>query len=236
MIEKKNFFDKMHLSGREIQELIIAWLLLSVVFLAFRLKPPSEDQMLVFILTFISLIFVFGAAFIFHELAHKYAAISLGGKAEFRLDSRGMMITVVSMIIGFGILVPGAVFWSSDYARYSNIRGRISAAGPLTNMVLAAMFLTLLPLSNLLGLSIVQITGSIEVIWILKTVIGTGFSLNLLLGMFNLLPVWILDGKKIFDASTILWITIAIGFLGMYMFSYSIFNFRLGIGFGFIQL
>ncbi|MHA2297874.1 MAG: hypothetical protein ACXAEU_17630 [Candidatus Hodarchaeales archaeon] len=228
LIEKKSILDRLQLSGREVQELIVAWLLLSVTFVGFRIGLFTNFD----ILMFLSMILVFGAAFIFHELGHKYAAISLGGRAEFRLDSRGMLITIFSMLMGFGILVPGAVFWSSEYGRYSNIRGRVSATGPLMNMAMSAIFLTLLSLHNLLF----QITSSGDFVDVYVFVLYQGFRLNLLLGVFNLLPVWILDGKKILDASTNLWIVLIIGFLGMYMFAFTVIGFSFGINFGFIQI
>jgi len=228
LIEKKNILDKLKLSAREVQELIVAWLLLSMVFVGFTSNQGSSLNLELFF----GLILVFGSAFIFHELAHKYAAIKMGGQAEFRIDSRGMMITIFSMLIGFPLLMPGAVFWRSEYGRYSNIRGIVSAAGPLTNMTLAGVFLTLLPLTGFLA----SITSDINLASLFYLVIYSGFRINIFLGLFNLIPVWILDGKKVLDSSTTLWLVIVIGYLGMYMFSRAVFGFTLGLNLGFLSV
>jgi len=221
LIQKKGLLDKLHLSQKEIQELIVAWLLLAVLYTGFR--SGLVDNLL---LTS-GMILIFGSAFILHELAHKYAAIRFGGKAEYRLDSRGMIITVVSMLVGMGILVPGAVFWQSEYGRYSNIRGTISAVGPLTNLVMAAVFLTLLPFTWLIE--------PVDSAMFAYSLIHAGLRLNLLLGVFNMIPVWILDGRKVLEASTVLWVVIIFAFVGMYMFSSLVFGFGLGINLGFIH-
>jgi Zn-dependent protease len=61
--------------------------------------------------------------------------------------------------------------------------GRIALAGPMTNIVLAVA---------LIGLSFVY-SGEFY-----SKVISLGLLVNLWLAVFNMLPFWILDGKKIF--------------------------------------
>lgn len=68
----------------------------------------------------------------------------------------------------------------------------ISLAGPLTNIVLAAIFF-LLGISGLLGSGV----------W--SRAVSFALFINLILAAFNMLPFGPLDGKKIFDANRMVW-------------------------------
>jgi len=59
--------------------------------------------------------------------------------------------------------------------------GRISVAGPVTNLILAVLFLPLL----VFGTGLLGLIGEY------------GFSINAWLALFNMIPVWNLDGKKV---------------------------------------
>jgi Zn-dependent protease len=67
--------------------------------------------------------------------------------------------------------------------------GIISIAGPLTNIVIAMVFL----LVRLVGTGIIGDIGEI------------GFPVNLFLAMFNMLPIMPLDGAKVFHWNKVLW-------------------------------
>jgi len=79
---------------------------------------------------------------------------------------------------------PGAVMISGPIGKRRN--GKISLAGPLTNAVLAFIFL------------MIFFASPYEM---LKAFAGVGFTINSWLALFNLIPVWNLDGKKIWDWS-----------------------------------
>ena len=211
----------------------IAWFLMILAFapqaiysqiIVFTGSPSLIDPA---VLTQASLMaFAVGASFILHELGHKFAAQRFHGRAAYRLDRQGLLYTIVSIFLGIYLLVPGAVFWESDLAQYDNVRGRVAASGPMVNLVLASISL------GLIGLGLNAPEFSLE--WILFSFGWISFYLNVYLGLFNLVPVWILDGRKIFAWNETVWLTMVMlfaslalaGFIGVGMrFSFFIFTF-----------
>ncbi len=81
---------------------------------------------------------------------------------------------------GFIIAAPGAVMISGHVSRTKN--GRISAAGPIVNLILALIFLmlTFINLPNLF-----------------KQAAYYGFLINSWLALFNMIPFWLFDGYKV---------------------------------------
>lgn len=179
----------MTFSRTEIRELSIAWLVLGFCF-SFRYLFSGLEAFATFLI--VALIGI-GTGFIFHELSHKLVAQRFGYLAEFRLWKIGLIIALASAIISLGQLLffaPGAVYVSS-YSR-SHEQGLIAAAGPLANIILAALFYLLSYSSGFLGL------------------IGQwGFIINLWLAAFNLLPMPPLDGRKIYSWNSRAWIALA---------------------------
>lgn len=180
----------MTLSKTEIRDLSIAWLVLGFCF-SFRYLFTSLEYFAIFLV--VALIGI-GTGFIFHELSHKLVAQRFGYLAEFRLWKIGLIIALASAILSGGWLLffaPGAVYISS-YTR-SQEEGLIAAAGPLANIILAAIFYFLSYGSGFLSL------------------IGEwGFIINLWLAAFNLLPIRPLDGRKIFSWNSRAWIALAV--------------------------
>ena len=121
--------------------------------------------------------------FLLHEMAHKYVAIKYGCWSEFRASDRGLMFALFISLMGWLILAPGAVMISGRITKAQN--GKISAAGPLTNMLIGY---------PLMALSLYVIFPINELIGIMLFWIGT---LNIFLAWFNLLPIPPLDGSKI---------------------------------------
>ena len=68
--------------------------------------------------------------------------------------------------------------------------GKISLAGPLSNFILAIMFLGLTFYGN-------AIAGTIGIL---------GFQINSWLGLFNLIPFGNFDGRKILDWHRYIWL------------------------------
>jgi Zn-dependent protease len=159
--------------------------------------------------------------FILHEMGHKYVAIRRGYLAHFRLWIWGLVLTISIVTLSGGGLVfgaPGAVYIAPAAAQlYGYDSGRrtvdpeednmiISAAGPCINLAFAIGFL-------ILWLSVPA--------GFLSTVADYGLVLNVGLGSFNMLPVSLLDGAKIFRKSIPIGLGIALPLWAMFI----IFNF-----------
>ncbi len=123
-----------------------------------------------------------------HELAHKVVAQRYNLWAEFRMSSTMLMFAVgLAYLWGVLLAAPGAVYISGSYIT-SKQNGHIAAAGPLTNVLLATIFLLISTQSAFLK-------GFGEYGWY---VIFLGVQINLWLATFNMLPLSVLDGRKVF--------------------------------------
>lgn len=175
------------LSGTEKRHLIVA---LGVLTLAFAISFSGGVQGILSpafpLFLFISFVSV-GTAFLFHELAHRKLARAYGCWAEFRMWRWGLMLALLFSFFGFVFAAPGAVMIRGHITREQN--GKISAAGPATNWLVGAAFVT--------GSYFASISGIGFVPFLLAFVAFV----NLFIGGFNLLPLGPLDGRKIFSWS-----------------------------------
>ena len=164
-------------SRKEIVDLAKAWLVISTAF-AILLHGLSFDAG--FVLAFILSAFTVGTGFLVHELAHKIVAQHYGCDAEFRSFDSMLLLALAMSFFGVIFAAPGAVFINGPVGVIRN--GKISMAGPLTNIIFAVIFLS--------GLFVFS-TGA------LHELAHYGFVINGWLGLFNMLPFWNFDGKKI---------------------------------------
>jgi len=130
----------------------------------------------------------FTFSFMIHELAHKITAQRQGLWAEFRITMMGALITLMSIISPVKIISPGAVM-IGGYADEKTI-GKTSVAGPLTNIILALLFLALKT----------ALFGSL-----LSYAFYFGLQVNSVIALFNLIPFGILDGFKVIKWNKIAW-------------------------------
>jgi len=162
-------------SGTELKHLIIGTLIVfgvgfSIFFQGFQISRFRSYML-------IGSALVFTLTFILHEIAHKMAAQHHGLWAEFRLTLFGSLITLFSIVSPFKIVSPGVVHMAGVADK--KIIGKVSLAGPLTNIILSAVFLSL---------SYYGATPFITV----------GAVLNAWTALFNLIPFSVFDGEKIF--------------------------------------
>lgn len=159
----------------ELRDLAKAWIAIS---LAFGIILSGRTSLYSAII--ISSLTV-GVGFLFHELGHKLMAQKYGCFAEFRSFDQ-MLVLAVIMALFFRVVfaAPGAVMISGPVGKRRN--GKISAAGPAVNLVLALLFFALL---------FVFVDG------ILKDISYYGFMINTWLALFNMLPFGNFDGRKI---------------------------------------
>lgn len=167
----------------ELRDLTKAWLAISIAFaiaLAGGIIYVRPDFN--FILSILLAALTVGVGFLLHELGHKLVAQRYGCFAEFRADNMMLGLAIITSFFGFLFAAPGAVMIAGRVSTSRN--GKISIAGPLVNVSLAIIFLVLALLIN---------EGFIGQLF------AFGFFINTWLAIFNMLPLWILDGKKVWD-------------------------------------
>ncbi|MBW3581490.1 MAG: peptidase M50 [Euryarchaeota archaeon] len=175
-----------HTSGTEVLHLIAAIVGLTIIFalyFSFSKTFAISGFDLGTILAVSAL--TSGTAFLLHELAHKFVAQYYGHWAEFRVQWWGLVLPIaIIAATQFPILfaAPGAVVISGWVRKNEN--GIISAAGPLTNLVI---FTIAYPFTIGIGTSGSLSFAVAEVVMII----------NAVLGLFNLLPFGVLDGRKV---------------------------------------
>lgn len=185
-------------SKTEIRDIIISVLVLSFAFFN-ALK-----------IDFITALVVITLVFLLHELSHRYLARKYGCFAEFKMWTWGVVLAVLSSFTGFIFAAPGAVYISpyckEDRGRSFAFRvahltkkeyGKISLAGPMTNIAIGGVSTVLLILYNLELFSIIS-------------------NISFFLALFNLLPIFPLDGSKVFAWDRRIWLAFfALAILGM---------------------
>jgi len=162
-------------SKRELIDLAKAWIAISI---AFALVLGGFSMSYEFAMYLGIAFFTVGLGFLLHELAHKVVAQRYGCFAEFRAWNAMLILMLATSVLGIILAAPGAVLISGPVGKRRN--GIISVAGPVVNIVLAIAFLFLffvLPVGKLVAVN--------------------GFTINIWLALFNMIPVWNLDGKKV---------------------------------------
>jgi Zn-dependent protease len=151
--------------------------------------------MLVFFLQ--SLVAV-GFAFVLHELGHKFMAQSKGLWSEFRAWPTGLLLAIGMAIIsrgGFVFAAPGATMispvkrnrfgYTMQILKPKDL-GEIGVIGPVINIILCLVFGALALVSPLLIFKI-------------------GAQVNAWLAIFNMIPISMLDGAKVWHWSKGIW-------------------------------
>ena len=130
-----------HTSKLEIQELVKAWLAISIAFtILLGYGALGEDLPLghVFILSLLTV----GLGFLLHELAHIFTALFYNCLAELRADNGMLALAIGMSFFGFVFAAPGAVMIQGFITYREN--GIISVAGPITNILLAILFIPII--------------------------------------------------------------------------------------------
>ena len=208
-------------SSGEILSIIVAWIVLSVAITYQNLLGTitGTGGLDIVIAGFVAA----ATGFILHEMGHKFFAIRRGYVAHFRIWVWGIVLTLAIVTLSGGGLVfgaPGAVYIAPAAAQLYGYDSRlktidieednmvISAAGPGINLSFAIGFLVMFFLVP---------AG------FLQTVADYGLLLNVGLGSFNMLPIAILDGAKIFRKNILVGLGLALPLWAMFV----IFNFIL---------
>ena len=192
------WFSKQELRDLAIGLIVIMILPFFKIWSYFTIEP-------VFVIGIVSVLVL---AFILHELAHKFAAQRFGMWAEFRLSTTGLLFTFISFVLlqtsvlPLMIVAPGAVMIAGlmNWKEY----GKISIAGPATNIAQAIIYLTLY---------LVAPDG------LLGVVAFYGIEINSFLALFNLIPFGVFDGMKIYKWDKRVWAIAAVAAGLLFLFT-----------------
>jgi len=187
---------RIRFSAKELQDILIgAALVLAVgISFAFFEIPTNLAKDFTMQLTIaLSLALFFTASFLLHEFAHKVLAQRYGLWAEFRLTMWGAVITLISIFSPIKLISPGAVMISGNFVD-KKIMGKTAIAGPITNIILAAIFATIFGAAAFLSNSLT-----------IEFIAGWVAYINAFLALFNLIPFSIIDGHKIFSWNKLVW-------------------------------
>jgi Zn-dependent protease len=179
----------------EVRDLSISIIALALAFSMFNLSAFPENLIIIILV------------FAVHEMAHKFVAQRYGCFAEYRMWPLGIVLALLSSLVGVIFAAPGATY-ISPYNKKSKFAfsvahltkkeyGKISLAGPATNIAIGSISLALsfaFPLEFLLALS----------------------EISFFLAFFNLLPIFPLDGSKVLAWDKRIWlIALAIPLIGV---------------------
>ncbi|MCK4589807.1 MAG: hypothetical protein KAT77_05145 [Nanoarchaeota archaeon] len=179
-------------SRTELIDLLKAWIAISI---AFGIVIGGIRFDVGFFWSLLLAAVTVGVGFLFHEMAHKFVAQHYGCAAEFRANDQMLLMAIVVSFLGFVFAAPGAVMIAGHITKKEN--GIISVAGPATNLIVSLIFFALIFLIPSLGL-----------FW------SYGFRINAWLAVFNMIPIWNLDGKKVWRWNKGVYLTVlAIGII-----------------------
>ena len=191
----------MKFSKIELRDLFFAWILISLAF-AILLSGSDLSNISGLAISFFVSALTVGISFLFHELSHKFLAQRYKLWAEFRAFYNMLFFAIILSFFGFIIAAPGAVMIKGSLSKEKN--GKISLAGPLTNIILALIFLPFFFIitEGVLGL-----------------IFRYGLVINSLLAVFNLLPIPGFDGSKVYEWNPIIYALAGFVALGLFIIS-----------------
>lgn len=186
----------------EIRDIAIAIAVLTLAFtIMFRnVNLFSSDTVLNFIGWILTSFAIVVLSFMGHEMGHKFTAQKYGAWSEFRMYPVGLVLCLVTSVLGILFAAPGAVYIRGYIDDEMN--GKISAAGPAVNLVVGYLAL---------ALSAVMPNGISASIFFLLAY------MNSFLALFNMIPFMPFDGAKIMKWNPVIWV-VMIAMAGVLLF------------------
>jgi Zn-dependent protease len=185
----------------ELTDIVVSVLAISIAFCIRGLLIGVPPDASIFPIVLVTV----GLGFVLHELAHRFVAKMYGAVAFYRGWQSGLMLMLFTSLFGFIFAAPGAVYIYSPYlTRRQN--GIISLAGPLTNFLLAILFLLV---GVMIGIEVNSATGDT----LAEQFLVFGFETNIWLGFFNMIPIPPLDGSKVMSWNFTAWAIVFLIFL-----------------------
>ncbi|GGM73530.1 hypothetical protein GCM10007108_09400 [Thermogymnomonas acidicola] len=167
--------------SRERQDIIVAVLGLTLAFFIVIVRSSRVFSAAVAALALGESLLITLTAFLLHEMSHRYFARSYGGIAYFRLWPLGLVLALVTSVIGIIFAAPGAVNIGGIYRR--DQVGKVALAGPGANIAMSVVFLMAYLLAGHAG--------------IVSPILQELSELNAWFALFNMIPVPPLDGQKV---------------------------------------
>ncbi len=190
---------------REWKDLTISWLAIALAFTLIFVRGNIGD-IFGFLLFFAVSLVTVGIGFVLHEMAHKFTAIRFGYWAEFQKNTQMLLIAVaLAALAGIVFAAPGATrIYAHEGSLSRDQNGKISIAGPLTNLILCIPF------------GIIYLAGTTGSLGVVGLIIGTvGLQVNAMIAFFNMIPVNPLDGSKILSWNIPVFILTILATLGV---------------------
>ncbi len=167
----------------EIRDMAVAIVVLTIAF--YLVQGTSDGRSVLYHVILAALCVV--AGFFAHEMMHKVVARRYGCWAEFRAEYRLLGLALLTSFFGFLFAAPGAMMIMGNIDPRQN--GKISLAGPATNLVVALAFLPF---------ALFSFPGVPAVV---SSIAGSLAFFSVYLGAFNMIPVMPFDGAKIWHWS-----------------------------------
>lgn len=185
---------------REIEDLVVADAVLTFAFTFFIIGGASAfSQSITVFFYFLPICFIaVSLTFVLHELMHKFVAQRFGAVAAFKTSTNGLLITILSSMIGILFAIPGAtVIYTNRFTKEQE--GYVSLAGPLTNFAIFIIFFVIGNLFFRATLHNVVSTLSSDYVQnsYVQNIINMVVFLSIWLAFFNMLPIYPLDGSKV---------------------------------------
>ena len=194
--------------SREIKDMLIADLVLAFAFdFAFNggveSAPSAASLAYFFPIALVAVTF----SFVLHEYMHKVVAEHYGAIAAFRKSDTGLVITLLTSMFGFLIGLPGAtVIYTNYFTKKED--AYVSLAGPLTNFAVFAVFM-------LLSFFVPQKSYLYEMFFYTMLI-------SIILAFFNMLPIFPLDGSKVFRWNKIAYFAVLAAIFGILLLIFPI--------------
>ena len=189
--------------NKEINDILISAIVLSVAFGIF-LNGGILGISNFSLNTLITAIIVVSTSFILHELAHRFLARRYGFYAEYKMWPQGLLLALITSLFGFIFAAPGAVMihpkadlWGASKTLTRRRIGLIALVGPLTNIAFIGIF------------------GAAFLIFPSR-IFAVGLIINIVLAFFNMIPIAILDGAKVFGWDKRVWAAVFVPLLVLY--------------------
>ena len=130
-----------------------------------------------------------------HELAHSIIALRYGIKV------RQIILFIFGGMSDIEEEIPGGGEVSKEFGK----EFKIAVVGPVTSFIIAGVLGIILVLVSLINVNGVSDLSSSMVLNITKGVLWYGMVINIILGGFNLIPAFPMDGGRILRAALLRW-------------------------------